>query len=147
MWSCSLLHSRECFDVFVETPGLSDYYNRSKQTLEHYKFKKTFLRKTKKAFISFVPEAMIEKLAKNPKVSEGMIHKRIERSNLKLRFGDVREAHATFLTKHLKRVEIDFLHGRVSTNVFMRNYFNPALIADLKQRALKAIAEIHSKTS
>ena len=126
---------------------LAGYYNQAKQTLEHYKFKETFLRKTKKAFISFVPEATIEKLAQNPEVTEAMIHKRIERSKLHLRFGDVREAHATFTTKHLKRAEIDFLHGRVSTNVFMRNYFNPALIGDLKERALKATLEIHNKTT
>ena len=55
---------------------------------------------------------------------------------------DVREAHASFMTKHLQQPEIDFIHGRVSTNVFMRNYFNPALIGDLKARALKGIQEM-----
>jgi hypothetical protein len=42
----------------------------------------------------------------------------------------------------LKESEIDFLHGRVSTSVFMRNYFNPALIGDLKERVFKAVAEL-----
>jgi len=41
--------------------------------------------------------------------------------------------------------EIDFLHGRVSASVFMRNYFNPAWITDLAQRTLKAIEEILTK--
>ena len=46
----------------------------------------------------------------------------------------MREAHATFMTKYLRPSEIDFLHGRVSSSIFMRNYFNPALINDLKER-------------
>ena len=31
---------------------------------------------------------------------------------------------------------------RVSGSVFMRNYFNPALIGDLKDRVLKGIARL-----
>lgn len=119
---------------------LSEYYNTSNQTLEHYKFKETFLRRTKKAFISFVPETIIEQL--NTKLSKRQIQKRIQKRGLQLRFGDVREAHGTFLTKYLKESEIDFLHGRVSTSVFMRNYFNPALIKDLKTRTNRANTKI-----
>ena len=49
------------------------------------------------------------------------------------------------MTKYLKDNEIDFVHGRVTSNVFMRNYFNPSLISDLKERALQAIDEIQEK--
>jgi len=121
---------------------LSEYYNASNRTLEHYKFKETFLRRTKKAFISFVPETIIEQLDPNIKLSKNLIQKRINRSGLRLRFGDIREAWNTFLTKYLKESEIDFLQGRVSTSVFMRNYFNPALIGDLKTRTNRGITEI-----
>ena len=62
-----------------------------------------------------------------------------------MRFADIRETHATFMTKYLKDNEIDFVHGRVTSNVFMRNYFNPSLISDLKERALQAIDEIQEK--
>jgi hypothetical protein len=64
-----------------------------------------------------------------------------------MRFADVRETHATFMTKYLKDNEIDFLHGRVTSNVFMRNYFNPSLISDLKERTLHTIGEIQEKIS
>ena len=57
------------------------------------------------------------------------------------------EAHATFMTKFLKKEEIDFLHGRVTSGVFMQHYFNPALIADLKTRAFQGITEILEKGS
>jgi intergrase/recombinase len=49
------------------------------------------------------------------------------------------------MTKYLKKEEIDFLHGRVTSGVFMQHYFNPALIADLKVRAFQGIAEIMEK--
>jgi len=64
----------------------------------------------------------------------------------KLRLRDTRELHASLSTKHLEQPEIDFLHGRISTSVFMANYFNPALIADLKERAFKVAKEIEENT-
>jgi len=51
------------------------------------------------------------------------------------------------MTKYLRPSEIDFLHGRVSSIIFMRNYFNPALISDLKERAFKGISEIKNLIS
>lgn len=133
------------YNLLISLKGkgkLLEYYNTANQTLEHYKFKETFLRRTKKAFFSFVPETMIEQLDPNIKISKRSIQKKIPRSGLHLRFGDIREAHGTFLTKYLKESEIDFLHGRVSTSVFMRNYFNPALIRDLKARTNRANTKI-----
>ena len=50
-----------------------------------------------------------------------------------------------FMTKYLRPSKIDFLHGRVSSSIFMRNYFNPALINDLKERVFKAINDIENK--
>ena len=49
------------------------------------------------------------------------------------------------MTKYLNPAEIDFLQGRVSASVFMRNYFNPALIEDLKERVFKGISELENK--
>jgi len=48
-------------------------------------------------------------------------------------------------TRYINPAEIDFLQGRVSGSVFMRNYFNPALISDLKERVFKGIQEIAQK--
>jgi intergrase/recombinase len=125
---------------------LGEYYNAEKGILEHFKYKETFIRNTKKTFISFVPKDLVERIeGSKPIPSANSILKMLQRSGIRCRFGDIREAHATFLTKYLQQPEIDFLHGRVSTNVFMRNYFNPALIADLKTRAFQGIQEIEEK--
>ncbi len=123
---------------------LDEYYNEEKGTLEHFRFKQIFLRKSKKAFISFVPMELIERIALNSPLpdSRHAIQMRVKKKGLNLRFSDIREAHASFMTKYLKQPEIDFIHGRITTNIFMANYFNPALIADLKQRVFKGISEI-----
>jgi len=128
---------------------LNEYYNEEKETLEHYKFKDIFLRRSKKVFVSFVPKMLIEKIRLNEPLpnSRYAIEQRIRKRGLPLKFSDVREANATFLTKYLRREEIDFIQGRVSSNVFMEHYFNPSLITDLKERVFKAIAEIETKIS
>ena len=124
---------------------LKEYYNSKTRTLEHFRYKDLFIRKSKKAFISFVPEDLVQEISEQTPVTLDMIRKRIQKENLPLRFSDIREAHGTFLTKFLKESEVDFLHGRTSSSVFMRNYFNPALIQDLEARAFQAIAELIEK--
>jgi len=112
------------------------YYNEEKGTLEHFKFKEIFLRKNKKVFVSFVPKELVERIASNKKPikSRFVVEKRVQKQGYKIRYTDIRELHGTFMTKYLKREEIDFLHGRISSSIFMQNYFNPALIKDLKKK-------------
>ena len=125
---------------------LADYYNPKKGNLEHFRFKDIFIRHNKKVFISFASKEMVERIAENqPLPSMDSDQKLVQKKGLKLRFSNIREAHGTFMTKHLQQPEIDFLHGRVSSNVFMKNYFNPALIGDLKIRAFQGIKEIQRK--
>jgi intergrase/recombinase len=134
------------YNLIVTLSGedkLNEYYNVKAETLEHFRYKEIFIRPTKKAFISIVPKEFVEKIAENIALKSAVaVQKRVQHQGLKLRFGDMREAHASFMTKYLKQPEIDFLHGRVSTNVFMANYYNPKLVEDLRTRAEQGIAEI-----
>jgi intergrase/recombinase len=126
---------------------LSEYYDAEREILEHFKFKNIFLRRSKKAFITFMPRKVVERIAEHGKpLNLYGVQTRVRRHH-GLRFGDIREVHGTLLVKYLREVEIDFLHGRISTTVFMRNYFNPAWISDLKDRVFKAIDEIRIKST
>jgi intergrase/recombinase len=59
-----------------------------------------------------------------------------------MRYSDIREYYVTFMTKFLNPAEIDFLQGRVSTSVFMKNYSTLVLIKDLRQRVFRGISEM-----
>jgi hypothetical protein len=122
---------------------LDTYYNRDRGTLEHFRFKETFIHKSKKAFVSFVSPSLIDRISQNrPLTSPDAVQKLLQKKGLHLRFADLRETNGTLMIKYLKRDEVDFLHGRVTTDVFMKNYFNPSLIVDLQARANHGIREI-----
>jgi hypothetical protein len=122
---------------------LGEYYNFDEEILEHFRFKDLFIRKTKKLFISFVSEDMINAICSiNSFISNDMLVKKLQRRGLKQKFSEIRELYASCAVKHLRQPEIDFLQGRVSSNVFMRNYFNPTWIVDLKKRALDHAKEL-----
>ncbi len=124
---------------------LDSYYEKEKTILQHYLFKDYFIRRTKKAFVSFVPSEIIDEICRNKKLTKPKIYCKLRRQGFNSRFSDIREYYATFMTKFLKIAEIDYLQGRVSASVFMRNYFNPALIVDLKERIFKGISELITK--
>ena len=124
---------------------LDQYYNSERGILEHYRFKEIFLRRTKKAFISFAPRELVKAISIHKPLNAVAVQTMIKRKIKKSRFGDVRELHGTLMTKFLNEVEINFLHGRVSSSVFMTNYFNPVWIADLKDRTFKAELNILSQ--
>jgi intergrase/recombinase len=138
------LNSYNSIIDLAKTHRLSDYYNAKQGLLEHYRLKNLFIRRTKKAFVSFLQESFISKISEQDNLTRPQIDNRVKRKGFKCRFSDIREYFATYMTKYLNPAEIDFLQGRVSGSVFMRNYFNPALITDLKERTFKAIGEIQT---
>jgi hypothetical protein len=129
----------------TEKGKLQEYFNLQRETLEHFRFKETFIRRSKKVFISFIPKKLVERISQNRPLEWNATKKKLARRVKHLRFADIREFHGSFITKYLRQPEIDFLHGRTSTSVFMKNYFNPAWITDLKARTFKAIKEIQKK--
>lgn len=140
------LHSYNLIIELSKKDNLESYFERERKVLRHYHFKKQFIRRTKKAFISFVPNHVIDEISRNQKLTKSMLYCKLKRQGFNLRFSDIREYYATFMTRWLNPAEIDFLQGRVSASVFMRNYFNPALIADLKDRVFHAIEELPTNT-
>jgi intergrase/recombinase len=143
-----LAEAAQAYDLIIKLSRegrLSEYWNKETSMLEHFKFKDMFIRRTKKAFISIVPEAVVLDINQKQQISANEIQMRLKRRGVKLRFKEIRSAQGTFMTKYLRDTEIDFLHGRVSGSVFQQHYFNPSLIGDLRERVFKGIAEISHK--
>jgi intergrase/recombinase len=139
----------ECYNLIIDLESqskLDGYYKVNRQVLEHFRFKKTFLRNSKKVFISFAPAELVQRISRREKLEYGRVQKLATNRVGRQRFADVRELHGTLMTKWLRESEIDFLHGRVSSSVFMRNYFNPAWIGDLRERASKGAEKIMERT-
>jgi len=146
-----LVEAVESFNLIIKLAKegkLSEYYDSEKEVLEHYKFRELFLRKGKKALISFVPKELVQRISQSvPVKTANCIDKTVRNSGLHSRFSDLREFHGSIMTKYLNQNEIDFIHGRIGTSTFMANYYNPLWISDLKQRVFKGIAEIEAKIS
>ncbi len=140
-----LIEAVESYNLIIKLSKegrLNSYYNDERQVLEHFRFREIFIRNSKKVFITFIPSEVVQRIADAEPVNYDRVQSLAEWHLKKLRFADLRELYASCSVKHLKQVEIDFLQGRVSASVFMRNYFNPTWISDLKKRALKNANEL-----
>jgi len=64
---------------------LEEYYNAEKEILEHYRFKKLFIHRSKKAFISFIPKDFIGRISKQEKLTQYQINNWVKRAGFKSR--------------------------------------------------------------
>jgi len=123
-----------------ENADLENYYNKELNCLEHFKFKELFLRRTKNAYISFIPKEFIQKIAKSDPVTYPAIIKRLKRKDLRTRINELRDYYGTFMVRHgLIREEVDLLQGRIPPSIFIRHYWSPSF-KEMRDRTLKAIS-------
>lgn len=119
--------------------SLSTYYNEELSTLEHFKSKEVFIRRTKNAFASIVPKSLIYEIANLNPLTYSQIAKRLRRKALKCRFNELRDFYGSFMIRHgLIREEQDLLCGRISASIFIRHYWSPSF-KEPRDRTLKAL--------
>jgi hypothetical protein len=120
----------------IKKDALTDYYNPQLHVLEHFKFGRLFLRGTKNAYISFVPQSMIEQISKNEPVSYDAMMCRFKRKHINVRFKELRSYHNSYLRKNGVISElVDVLAGRVPKTVFCRHYLAETMV-DLSTQVL-----------
>jgi len=103
-----------------------NYLNEKLMILEHFKYPRVFLRRTKKAYISIVSKYMLEIAASADYCSYNSLNKYCKRNKLDTRMSYCRKIFATHLrTSGVEQETIDFLQGRVPRSVFARHYFRP----------------------
>jgi hypothetical protein len=138
----------ESFNLIIELSQkqrLHEYLSRDTGILEHFRYKGKFLRGTKNAFISIVPESLICEIAGSPFVTYAVITKKLQRRKIPTRISELRDFYGTFMIRHgLVAQEADLLCGRIPPSIFVRHYFSPA-IKELKERTLKALEEMGVK--
>jgi intergrase/recombinase len=135
----------ESFNLIIELSQqskLTSYVNSDNGIIEHFRFPKLFLRGTKNAFISIIPESLITEISQSSPVTSPQIIKKLQRAGIRTRINELRDFYGTWLVRHgVIKEEQDFLCGRISADIFTRHYFSPAIL-ELKGRVLTAIALI-----
>ena len=116
------------------------YYNEKRQALEHFRFPSVFLRKTKKAYISFVTVDMIIELVQglDEVPSYTAIRQVCRKKGIYCNMSYCRRTFASWLAKEgISDVTIDMLQGRTAKSVLVQHYLAP--MADYRQRVLAAV--------
>jgi hypothetical protein len=102
--------------------------------LQHYKYPKTFIRRTKKAYISIVTPNIL-KLASNSKTfSYQAMCIKTKRAGLPYHAEYCRQIFGTYLRDYGIEAEIvNLLQGRIPPDVFLRHYYRPNFKKKIKK--------------
>ena len=122
---------------------LPNYYNSETQTLEHFRFPEIFIRRTKKAFISYITREQISGIdtlgPRTPTYTS--IRKACRYRNINMDMRLCRKIHGSWLHQHgITAEEVDFLQGRTSPSIFSRHYLTPD--NSLRTRVLDALKQL-----
>jgi intergrase/recombinase len=127
---------------------LDTYYNQDRQTLEHFRFPDVFLRNTKKAYISFVTQEILQLVRFEPDtrmITYNIIRKRLNQVGVPVHLGLCRKLFASHLRQSagIQPEVVDLLQGRVSTSILTRHYLVPD--NSLRQSVLSAVDKLREK--
>jgi hypothetical protein len=100
------------------------YYNEDTGFLEHFKYPKLFLRRSKNVYVSAVPKDLLDKISTSIRISYNAIDKRLHRAGLPMRIKQLRSFYATKMREMgLLSEQIDLVQGRVGKSIFLQHYF------------------------
>jgi len=104
------------------------YLNNELKILEHFRYTQTFIRKSKKAFITVLDDGMIKALENSKPITYNMLKSFLFRKNMKISLNLFRKIFATHLREKGIPIEIiDLLQGRIPNNIFVKHYYRPEL--------------------
>ena len=123
---------------------LNNYLDREKMILEHIKYPKIFIRKTKKAYISIVNESIIQIAKDTNQSSYNSLRCYFKRRKIPFNFNYCRKIFATYFRNNgIEQENIDLLQGRLPKSIFIRYYYRPDLNTYTKiQNHLKTLHQI-----
>jgi integrase-like protein len=103
-----------------------NYVRNDLMILEHYKFPDTFIRRTKKAYISILTYLILELAKQSANCGYNALRLAVKRKKLDMNMAYCRKIFATYLRTHgVEQETIDVLQGRSPKTVFARHYFKP----------------------
>ncbi len=135
----------ECVKLINNQETFSKLYNPQRQALEYFRFPDIFLRETKKCYISFVTDDVLNIVKSVEKVpSRNAISKVCQRRGIKTDTHLTRKVFASWLRKEGIQPEIiDLLQGRVSSSILVKHYLVPS--TTFKEHVLEAVNGLQQK--
>lgn len=122
--------------------GKPDSYLNEDELLEHFRFKKQFLRGTKNVYLSIVPKSIIDQIAVSEPVGYNAILKHLQRRKMRSRICKLRDNYGTFMVRNgLIKEEVDLLQSRIPPSIFIRHYWS-ASFKELRNRTLAGLEKI-----
>jgi intergrase/recombinase len=125
-----------------------EYIDRDNGMLKHYQFPDTFLRQTKKAYVSVINEDILKAAKQTPYMERyyNGLRKRLNNQDLKMNLYYCRKVFATYQrNKGIEPEIIDLLQGRISGSVFVNHYYRPdinKMIASKIKPVLNSLSKI-----
>jgi intergrase/recombinase len=110
-----------------------NYVRKDLMILEHYKFPDTFIRRTKKAYISVLIDSILSLAKQSANCGYNALRLAVKRKKLDMNMAYCRKIFATYLRiQGIEQETIDLLQGRSPKSVFARHYFKPNFTVRLK---------------
>ena len=101
-----------------------EYYNEDTGFVEHFRYPKLFLRRSKNVYVSAVPTELLDAISRSKRISYNALDKRLDRGGLPMRIKQLRSYYATKMREMgLLSEQIDLLQGRVGKSIFLQHYF------------------------
>jgi hypothetical protein len=123
---CGLRPSEAFQSLFLIRSDLHNYLRRDQMILEHYKYHKVFIRRSKKAFVSIVNDQVLQIAKESYNCGYAAFRSYLKKRGLAMNMAYCRKIHGTYLRKHgIESELVDLLHGRVPKTIFARHYFRP----------------------
>ncbi len=130
----------KAINLIVRDPN---YLDRSNMILQHFKYPQIFLRRTKNAYITFVTEEMVKWAEEVAPITYMAIRQACRKRGLPCKVKLLRKVWATVMRESgLAPEVIDLLQGRIPSSVFVKHYYRPNLLGEIRQRVLEGLKKL-----
>jgi intergrase/recombinase len=130
----------KAINLLAEDP---DYLDRSNMMLQHFKYPAIFLRRTKNAYVTFVTPEMLEWAREAAPITYTAIRLSCKKRGLSCKAKLLRKLWATKMREAgLPSEIIDLLQGRIPSSVFVKHYFRPDLLGEIRAKVLEGLKKL-----
>jgi intergrase/recombinase len=129
------------FNLIIELSKanrLSEYYDFNFNCLQHFKYPRLFIRRTKNLYISFIPQNLIDQISNSKPITYSSIRKRLRDKGFNVRFDQLRDNFATMLIQNgFNELEVNLLQGRIN-GILFKHYWSPK-ISEIRDRVFEVL--------